>query len=71
LKEYELFKRETRNKQEELEKCIQRLRGEIEANFISFEEGKKNLRGIYDKLMADKLQEQAEGFELMLRLKEE
>jgi hypothetical protein len=38
------------------------LKSEIDANLISFEESKKNIKAIYDKLMADKLSEQAEGF---------
>lgn len=38
---------------------------------VSFEEGKKNLKEIYDKLMTDKLAEQAEGYELMLKAKDD
>lgn len=47
-----------------------RLRGEIQANLESFEESKKNLKGIYEKLMTDKLAEQAEGFELLLKMRQ-
>jgi len=54
-----LFKHETRVKNCDYEKQIDRLKGEIQANLISFEEGKKNLKEIYDKLMNDKLMEQA------------
>jgi hypothetical protein len=47
------------------------LKSEIDASLISFEESKKNIKAIYDKLMTDKLSEQAEGFEMMLRIKED
>jgi hypothetical protein len=48
-----------------------RLRGEIEANLLTFEENKKHLKGIYDKITADKLAELAEGYEMMLKIREE
>ena len=41
----------------------------MQANFITFEESKKNLKEIYDKIMNDKLTEQAEGYDLMLKIK--
>lgn len=47
------------------------MKSEIDASLISFEESKKNIKAIYDKLMTDKLNEQAEGFEMMLKIKEE
>lgn len=47
------------------------MKSEIDASLISFEESKKNIKAIYDKLMTDKLNEQAEGFEMMLKMKEE
>ena len=47
------------------------MKSEIDASLISFEESKKNIKAIYDKLMTDKLSEQAEGFEMMLRIKED
>lgn len=48
-----------------------RLKSEIDASLISFEDSKKNIKAIYDKLMTDKLTEQAEGFQLMLKMKED
>lgn len=65
------YKRDVKDREEEYQKAISRLKSEIDANLISFEESKKNIKAIYDKLMADKLSEQAEGFQLMLKIKEE
>ena len=48
-----------------------KLKGQIEANIASFEEGKKNLKEIYDKLMTERIEQQKEGYELMMKGREE
>ena len=39
----------------------------MQANIQSFEAGKKNLKEIYDKLMNERIEQQKEGYELMMR----
>lgn len=70
-REYELFRRQAKIKEEQFEKKITRLKEEIDANQVSFEEAKKNIKLIYEKLMNDKLSEQAENFEMLLKMKEQ
>ena len=50
---------------------INRLNDTISANLDSYEDGKKNLKEIYDKIMTERLEVQKEGYELMLRGKED
>jgi hypothetical protein len=60
-----------REKYHQYDTFIQRLNDEIAANLASYEDGKKNIKEIYDKLMSDRLAEQAEGYELVIKMKEE
>lgn len=53
-----------------MEKANQKLKDEIQSNLQEFEESKKNLKEIYQKLMEDKIAELNEGFDLMMQVKE-
>lgn len=43
----------------------------MENNLVQFEEGKKMVKQLYEKLMNDKLNEQAETYEMMLKSKDD
>ena len=66
-----LFKQEARCKYNDYERCIARLTAQMDANLLEFEEGKKMVKSICEKMMADKLADLAESYEMMLKIKEE
>jgi len=45
------------------------MKNDMSLSLAQFEESKKNLREIYDKLMTEKMEEQAEGFSILLKTK--
>ncbi len=43
----------------------------MENNLVQFQQGKKMVKQLYEKLMNDKLNEQAETYEMMLKSKDD
>lgn len=68
-RELELLRYEAMCKYNDFERCIARLNSQMDANLIEFEESKKTVKLIYEKMMGEKLSEQAEAYETMLRIK--